>query len=84
MRIMTLHAVGVAERLSLMSLDQVCRGRIVAIQAECRSRLRQVVLEFNLGYIANFVGDVASFTAHFQSRMLAAVFGDVQSLLVAG
>ena len=84
MRIVTLHTVGSSEWLSLVRLDQVRRSRVVTIEAKRGSSLREVVLEFNLGYVANLVGDVAGFATHFQRSVLAAVFRDVQSLRVAG
>src|ERR1035441_9278018 len=84
MRIVALHTIGGSERLPLMRLNQTCRPWIVAIEAQRRSRLGQVIVELDLALLADLVGDVASVATHVQRRVPAAFVGNVQSLLVAG
>ena len=83
-RIVALHAIGGGERLALVRLDQARILGIVAIEAQRRSRLGQVIVELNLALLADLVGDVASLATHVQRGVPAALLGNVQSLLVAG
>ena len=83
-RIVALHAIGGGERLALVRLDQARVLRIVAVEAQRRSRLGQVIVELDLALLAGLVGDVAGVAAHVQRRVPAAFLGNVQSLVVAG
>ena len=82
-RIVALHAVGGGERLPLVRLDQARVLGIVAIEAQRRSRLGQVIVELDLALLADLVGDVASLATHVQRGVPAALLGNVQSLGVA-
>src|SRR5271166_3771955 len=84
MRIVALHAIGSGERLSLMRLDQARVLGIMAIDAQCRSRLGQVIIEPDLALLADLVSDVASVAAHIQRRVPNALLRNIESLLVAG
>src|SRR4051812_31205911 len=83
MRIVALHAVGGGERLSLVSLDQGRVFGVMAIQAERRRGLRQVVIELLLAAFTGLVGEVAGFAAHVEGSVAAALLGNVQSLGMA-
>ena len=80
---MTLDAIGGAERLTLVGLDQVGRRSIVTVEAKRRRRLRQVELVLDLAFLTNLVRNVASFATHLQRSMATAAGGNVHSLFVA-
>src|ERR1039457_6313923 len=82
-RIVALHAIGGGERLPLLRLDQAGVLGIVAIEAQRRRRLGQVIIEFDLALLADLVSYVASLATHVQRRVTAALLRNVQSLLVA-
>src|SRR5580704_16632115 len=73
MRIVTVHAVGSCERLTLMRLDQAGVLRVVTIQTKLRCSLRQVVIKFRFPSFPSLVSDVASLTTHIQSRVPASL-----------
>lgn len=76
-------AVGGAERLVVMRLLQARILYIVAVEAECRSALRKVIVEFGFANLSDLVRGVAGIAAEIERGMAAAFFRDVQSLFVA-
>lgn len=76
-------AVGGAERLVVMRLLQARILHVVAVEAECRSALRKVIVEFRFANLSDLVGDVAGITAHVEGGMSATFFRHIQSLFVA-
>ena len=56
----------------------------MAVEAERRRRLGEVIVEFRIAALAGFVDHVARLAAHVQRGMAAAFVGDVQSLGMAG
>lgn len=84
MRIVALQAVCAAERLILVRLLETFVFRIVARDAESRSRLRQVKQILRARLRTCFVGGVASVTAHVECRVTTAFRRNIRSLRVAG
>src|ERR1039457_3076953 len=83
-RVVALHAIGGGERLPLMRLDQARVLGIMAIEAQRRRRLGQVIVELDLALLADLMGDVASVATHIQRGVPAAFVGNVESLRMAG
>ena len=83
MGIMALQTVCRAEGLVLMSFLQASIVGIVALHAERRSRLGEMEPIFRRRFRAGLVGNVASVAAHVERGMTAALFGHIQSRLVA-
>src|SRR5690349_14002791 len=83
MGIMALNAVGSAERLPLVRLEQVRVFRVMAVDAECRNGFGQVIVEFLFATLAHLVRHVTGVAAHVERRVPAATGWHVQSLGVA-
>ena len=83
MGIVTLHAIGGAERLSLVRLDQVFVFGVMAIEAQRRACLGEVIVELFLAALARLVGDVTGLAAHVERCVAAALVGNIESLRVA-
>ena len=83
MRIVALQAIRRPERLSLMSLLQIGVFRVVTVDAQRRSRFRQMepVLQCRLG--ARLVRHMAGLAAHVERRVPAAFFRNIHALVVA-
>lgn len=64
MWIMALDAIGCAERLAPVRLDQTRVLGIVAVKAESRRGFRQVVVELNFAAFTGLVRNVAGITSH--------------------
>ena len=84
MRIVTLDAIRGAERLAAVGLYQARVFGIMAVEAERRRGLRQMVIEFNFATFAGLVCDVAGPAAHVQRGVAAAALGNVHTFRVAG
>lgn len=69
--------------LALVRLRERRVFRIVAVDAEGRGRVSEMVLEFLLAAIAGFMGDVAGVATHIESSVVAALLRNIQSLSVA-
>lgn len=80
---MALNAVGIAERLAFVRLDQIGIFRIVTIEAQHWGALGQVVVKLLLAPLARLVGDVAGLATHVERRVTAAVLRNVHALVVA-
>ena len=76
-RVMALHAVGGAKRLVLMRLLQAFVFGVVAVDAQCRWALGQVVIEFRITRRAGLVGHMASLAAHVQRGVSATLLWHV-------
>lgn len=83
-RIVASEAIGAAERLSLMGLDQGFILNVVTVEAERRRIFGQVILEFALVGIAGLVSDVTSIAPHVERGMAAALLRYIQALGMAG
>src|SRR3974377_1779484 len=84
MRIVTLHAICSGERLTLVRFDEGRVFGIVAVKAQRRSRLGQVIVEFDLALLSDLVGNVASLATHIPRGVPAALLRNVDALLVTG
>lgn len=84
MRIVALDTIRGAERLAAVRLDQARVFGIMAVEAERRRSLGQMVIEFNFATFAGLVCDVAGPTAHVQRSVAAATFGSIKPRGVAG
>jgi hypothetical protein len=82
-RIMALRASGCGKRLPLVCLDETRIFDVMAIYAECRDSLRQVIIEFLFSLFADVMGGVASVTAHVESGVPAAFLRHIHTLVVA-
>lgn len=80
---MTLHTIRGAEWLSLVGLNQVGRGGVVAIEAKRRRGLGQMVVVLNLALLASLVGYVTGLAAHIEGCMPAAFVRNVHPLGMA-
>ncbi len=78
--IMALQAVGCGKRLILVRLLQCGIFRVVAIEAQCRSRLRQVKAVFQRRFRSGFMRDVARVAAPVERGMTASFFRNVHPL----
>jgi len=65
-RIVTLNAIGGAEGLSLVRLDQAGVFHVVAVDAQRRNGFRQVVVELQFARVARLMNGVASFASHVE------------------
>jgi len=83
-RIMTTDAVGLGERLPVMSVDERLILCIVAVEAQRRRGLGQVVGEFTLVPVTRFVSDVTCVATHIERRMPTATLWNVHSLSMTG
>ncbi len=83
MWIVALNAIRVAEWLAVMSLDQVRVFGVVAIEAERRSSLGQVIIELNLAALSGLVRRVAGLATHVERRVPAAVLGNIYTFVMA-
>ena len=82
-RIVAAYAVRSLEGLVLVRLLQVSILHIMAVDAEGRGRLGQVIVELYLAYLAGFVRGVARVAAHIEGSMAAAFLGNIQAGIVA-
>lgn len=80
---MALRASGRSKRLALVSLDERCVLGVVAVDAQRRDRLGQVIVEFLFAFFADFVCHMAGVTSHIEGGVAAAFFWHVQTLGVA-
>src|SRR5271165_5132717 len=78
MRVMTLDTVCCAERLVLMCFLQSCVLWVVAIHAQRRRRLRQVVVKLRVSGLPRLVRHMAGLATHVQSCVPASVCGHIQ------
>ena len=76
-RVMTLDAVGGSERLSLVRLYQICRGCVVAVKTQGRSRLGQVIIKLNFALLANLVRHMARGATHIERSVPTAILWNV-------
>ena len=81
--IVALHAIRGGKRLILVRLLQIGALRVVAIDAQRRWRLGQVIIKLDLARFAGLVRDVARLAAHIQGHVPAALRRRVQSNSVA-
>lgn len=80
---MALRACSCAKRLPLMSLDERFVLDVVAVDAQGGHGLGQVIIELLLSFFSDLVRRVAGIASHIQRGMAAALFGDIQALVVA-
>ena len=80
---MALDAVSVTKRLPLVRLDQICGSRVVAVHAQRRGGLGQVIIELNFALLPDFMRHMAGGTSHVKGGMAAAILGNIQSLCMA-
>lgn len=80
-RIVAFEAIGFAERLSVVGLDQPFVLRVVAIETERRGCLGEVKLPRRIFPI--FVTEVAAIASEIEGRVAAAAFSNFQAGIVA-
>ena len=83
-RIVAGQAIGGAEGLPLMGLQQSGIFGIVAIGTKCGSVFNKVKIKFALATVAAFVDRVAGIAARVERGVAAAFFGNIRALSVAG
>jgi hypothetical protein len=79
----TAQAIRRLEWLVLMRLLQVGAFYVVAIDAKRWDRLGEMIVELKLAHLARLVRRMASFAAHVEGRMPAALLRNVNADLVA-
>src|SRR5664279_1806865 len=79
-RIVALNAIGCGERLSVVCLHQVSGSGVVTVEAKCRRRFGEVIVEFLLALLAGLVRSVAGFATHVEGGVTASVWRNIQSL----
>ena len=83
MRIMALRAVRCAKRLPLVRLEQGSIFDVMAIDAQRRNRLGQVIVELLFTALSDLVRRVTGVATHIKRGVTAALFGDVHAFRMA-
>jgi hypothetical protein len=73
MGIVTLYAIGLRERLALVSLDNRGIAGIVTIEAQRWSGFGQVIGKLRIRLVTCFVSDVTGIAAKVEGRVAAAI-----------
>ena len=81
--IVTTHAVRGAKGLVAMGGLQICRFRIVTINAQCRNRFGEVEIEFLLALVSYLVDGVAGVASHIERGVTASPRRNIRALLMA-
>ena len=81
-RIVALQAIGFVDGLVLVGLEHRRIFHIVAVKAQRRRVLGQVIREFALRGVACLVNNVAGVAAHVERRVPAAALGNVHTRVV--
>lgn len=82
--IVTGHAIGFAEGLPIVRLDQACVAGVVTFKTESGRGFRKVIGEFRIRFVARLVRDVAGIATQVESLVPASTLGDVQPRFVTG